>query len=66
MYRKQGWGKVAYAKNPFKQNALYAKVIVGRLPVMSMQFSFRPANLGVEVKKISTPLEGKLKRNFVA
>ena len=33
---------------------------------MSMQFSFTPANLGVEVKKIPTPLERKLKRNFAA
>ena len=48
------------------QNALYAKMIVGRLPVMLMLFSFTPANLGVEVKKISTPLEGKLKKNFAA
>ena len=48
------------------QNTFDAKEIVGRLPVMSMQFLFMPANPGVELKKIPTPLERKLERNFAA
>ena len=53
-------------RNPFTQIALYARELVGRSHVMSTELSFMPENAGVVVKKISTPLEGKLKRNFAA
>ena len=41
-------------------------MIVASLPVMSMYFSFTPANLRVEAKKISTTFERKLKKKFAA